>query len=491
MRTLLVKFAGLTLYIHELQSSTLVLTHERPNKDPRVHKVYEEDFEDTADELEAEALEKLEPGVEASVEGLSLRLIKNDGVLNIVYEGKDGEIVDWKFQGLTGMMASVSTQTVSETQPKLSTSTIHAMAIDPAPQRMTWPLRSKLSSISSIETRPIKTLTKDEEEVPARAAVGAGENEHEHKKTKHTLRSPPHELARTTHESRPWPNHLFMACYRLRPISESDIGILHIDLVEGTVWYEAWHGRAHVSQQTYMRKQVDLRNVSTSVEYLPHSGCSGQDYSTHQLRLSRVNTKGDRVAFFSADCSAPGYQVWGSNTYKSLGPIPCYSILAWDRSRKATGIPFTIPDLPHNTTERHTSPIVIIDALVHCIDRASGRQAIHNPALDRVLHHKIFKGFLDMARTCSCKEYMVRWIAAIQESKKRKAKKRTMRVVKMANEKKVSIKKPKAAKSTETRAVKRSGQSLDTKEKEAKKAKIGRRSVEEVWRECFPGRHSE
>ncbi|CAN9314469.1 unnamed protein product [Alternaria alternata] len=343
MRTLLVKFAGLTLYIHELQSSTLVLTHERPNKDPRVHKVYEEDFEDTADELEAEALEKLEPGVEASVEGLSLRLIKNDGVLNIVYEGKDGEIVDWKFQGLTGMMASVSTQTVSETQPKLSTSTIHAMAIDPAPQRMTWPLRSKLSSISSIETRPIKTLTKDEEEVPARAAVGAGENEHEHKKTKHTLRSPPHELARTTHESRPWPNHLFMACYRLRPISESDIGILHIDLVEGTVWYEAWHGRAHVSQQTYMRKQVDLRNVST----------------------------------------------------------------------------------------------------------------------------------------------------AIQESKKRKAKKRTMRVVKMANEKKVSIKKPKAAKSTETRAVKRSGQSLDTKEKEAKKAKIGRRSVEEVWRECFPGRHSE
>ncbi|CAN9350933.1 unnamed protein product [Alternaria alternata] len=343
MRTLLVKFAGLTLYIHELQSSTLVLTHERPNKDPRVHKVYEEDFEDTADELEAEALEKLEPGVEASVEGLSLRLIKNDGVLNIVYEGKDGEIVDWKFQGLTGMMASVSTQTVSETQPKLSTSTIHAMAIDPAPQRMTWPLRSKLSSISSIETRPIKTLTKDEEEVPARAAVGAGENEHEHKKTKHTLRSPPHELARTTHESRPWPNHLFMACYRLRPISESDVGILHIDLVEGTVWYEAWHGRAHVSQQTYMRKQVDLRNVST----------------------------------------------------------------------------------------------------------------------------------------------------AIQESKKRKAKKRTMRVVKMANEKKVSIKKPKAAKSIETRAVKRSGQSLDTKEKEAKKAKIGRRSVEEVWRECFPGRHSE
>ncbi|CAN9324024.1 unnamed protein product [Alternaria alternata] len=343
MRTLLVKFAGLTLYIHELQSGTLVLTHERPNKDPRVHKAYEEDFEDTADELEAEALEKLEPGVEASVEGLSLRLIKNDGVLNIVYEGKDGEIVDWKFQGLTGIMASVSTQTVSETQPKLSTSTIHAMAIDPAPQRMTWPLRSKLSSISSIETRPIKTLTKDEEEVPARAAVGARENEHKHKKTKHTLRSPPHELARTTHESRPWPNHLFMACYRLRPISESDVGILHIDLVEGTVWYEAWHGRAHVSQQTYMRKQVDLRNVST----------------------------------------------------------------------------------------------------------------------------------------------------AIQESKKRKAKKRTMRVVKMANEKKVSIKKPKAAKSTETRAVKRSGQSLDTKEKEAKKAKIGRRSVEEVWRECFPGRHSE
>ena len=97
MRILLVKFAGLALYIHELQSGTLILTHERPNKDPRVHKVYDEDFEDSSDPLDAEAVGRLEPGLEASTVGLSLRLIKNDGVLKVAHEGKHGGVVDWVF----------------------------------------------------------------------------------------------------------------------------------------------------------------------------------------------------------------------------------------------------------------------------------------------------------------------------------------------------------------------------------------------------------
>jgi hypothetical protein len=261
MRTLLVKFAGLVLYIHELQSSTLVLTHARPNKDPRVHKVYGEDFEDAADELGAEALGKLEPGIEASVEGLSLRLIKNDGVLNIAYEGKDGEIVEWKFQGLTSMMASASTQTVSEAQSKLSTSTIHAVTTDHTPQRMIWPSQSELSGISTIETRPIETPIKDGEEVPARAAAGAGKNELKRKATQDMERDFPHKRAKSSHDSPPWPNHLYMTCFRTQPISKSDIGTLHIDLVEGTAWFEGWHGKEDT--RVFERKQINLRRHSS------------------------------------------------------------------------------------------------------------------------------------------------------------------------------------------------------------------------------------
>lgn len=177
--------------------------------------------------------------------------------------------------------------------------------------------------------------------------------------------------------------------------------------------------------------------------------------------------------------------MWGSNRDKSLGPIPHYSILAWNESRKASGTPITIPNLPRNTTEQHTSPIIIINALVHCVDRASERQPIHNPALDRELHRKIFEGFSNMARTCSHKEYMVRWIAAIHESKKRKALRRTLRVMEIANGKKVSIKKPKATKSKETTVLKRNGESLDTEGKEAKKAKIDACEADEEMEDVF------
>ena len=90
-----------------------------------------------------------------------------------------------------------------------------------------------------------------------------------------------------------------------------------------------------------------------------------------------------------------------------------------------------------------------------------------------------------MARTRILKEYMVRWIAAIHESKKRKALRKTLRVVEIANGKKVPIKKTKAAKSKETTVLKRNGQSLNTEEKEAKKAKVDACEADEEMEDVF------
>jgi len=52
MRAFPVKFVGLALYIHDLQSGTLTLLHERPNRKPKVYVLNEEDFEDGVDEID-------------------------------------------------------------------------------------------------------------------------------------------------------------------------------------------------------------------------------------------------------------------------------------------------------------------------------------------------------------------------------------------------------------------------------------------------------
>ena len=59
------------------------------------------------------------------------------------------------------------------------------------------------------------------------------------------------------HPSPPWPNHLYMTCFRTQPISKSDIGTLHIDLVEGTAWFEGWHGKEDT--RVFERKQINIR----------------------------------------------------------------------------------------------------------------------------------------------------------------------------------------------------------------------------------------
>ncbi|CAN9310290.1 unnamed protein product [Alternaria alternata] len=385
MRTLLVKFAGLALYIHELQSSTLVLTHARPNKEPRVHKVYGEDFEDAADELEAEALGELEPGIEASVEGLSLRLIKNDGVLNIAYEGKDGEVVEWKFQGLT-----------------------------------------KLSGISTIETRPIETPFKGEEEAPARAATGAGENELKRKATQDMERAFPHKRAKSSHNSPPWPNHLYMTCFRTQPISKSDIGTLHIDLVEGTAWFEGWHGKEDT--RVFERKQINLRCHSTSVHYCSHNLNLRTDKSTHYLKIVRLNTKNEWTSVFTADCSAPGWQTWGSDTDTSPGPNPALTAKEWIKVREA-GMINNIPRSRPTWTSTHILPSKIVDALVHCVDRASRRQAVHDPDVDHELEEQ-WDRFASLEATGRLTTNdMDKWRFTTEESGKRKALKRTFRTV--------------------------------------------------------------
>lgn len=303
MRAFLVKSAGLALYIYGLQSGTLTLTHERPNKEPKVHVLDDEDFDDGADDIDIAVVQRLGSGLEASAVGLSLRLVKNDGVLKATYQGKSGGVVDWTFRGLDDgrMVASASTQTEPEIPsdhggmetllPKLSISIIQTTTTNPTPEHMETPLPrlfismiktisttptperivqpplSGLSIISTMETRPIRIPVKRRKEVPASQAIRIKRSDPKHRLIQVSSQPISRKLAR---DSTSWPNHLFMACCRTQPIHNGEVGVLHIDLTEGTVWFEGWSGRAHINQRTYTRKEVDLRSASSESTPISH-----------------------------------------------------------------------------------------------------------------------------------------------------------------------------------------------------------------------------
>ncbi|KAH6878280.1 hypothetical protein BKA58DRAFT_376862 [Alternaria rosae] len=69
----------------------------------------------------------------------------------------------------------------------------------------------------------------------------------------------PHKRAKSSPKSHPWPNHLYMTCFRTHPFSKSDIRTLHIDLIVGSVWFEDWYGKAHA--RSFEKKQIYLQDA--------------------------------------------------------------------------------------------------------------------------------------------------------------------------------------------------------------------------------------
>jgi hypothetical protein len=118
MRVFLIKFAGLALYIDKLQQGRLKLTHKHPGKVPKECAIDDEDFEDSADDLSDEDAAKLETGLAATAIGLSLLVIKNDGVLKTSFEGKDGGVADWSFEGMNALFGNnVTVSALIQTEP--------------------------------------------------------------------------------------------------------------------------------------------------------------------------------------------------------------------------------------------------------------------------------------------------------------------------------------------------------------------------------------
>lgn len=70
----------------------MTLVPERAGKEPIVYTLDGGYFEENADQVDDEAVANLEPNFIASAMGHSLRLVKNDGILNVAHESKDSGV---------------------------------------------------------------------------------------------------------------------------------------------------------------------------------------------------------------------------------------------------------------------------------------------------------------------------------------------------------------------------------------------------------------
>ena len=96
----------------------------------------------------------------------------------------------------------------------------------------------------------------------------------------------------------------------------------------------------------------------------PFAPSHGVDNATHNLTIDRLNAKFDTVLLFHADCCAPGWEIWGVEHPNPLRPS-------------------TEDKIPI------TNPNIIVDALVHCIDNTSHREAVHDPDTEYKLTQEV------------------------------------------------------------------------------------------------------
>jgi hypothetical protein len=355
---------GIKFYLLELRG-WLRYTLTRPGKAPKVFKLCDADLDDN----DVDKPEKLKHGLDASAVGIQLRLLKNDGVLKVEFEGKDGAVANWTFNGLAlvhggRMVAAAATQTDVEvkieevevevkheetqtnvavmqstgfqtkavtvsnaevqttlpdvplhrrlpglveilgpfidtpTSKKLIEDTLSMLKVNMRCARPVLERNAAARTDPAVLARDLKevltrvdiprnqlskegvwmsstdTWTQTESNMEAQAECDTSQNTtttnpdlKRKASTTTVLRRPLHKRAKSTHDSQPWPRHIYMECSRSVPTFRGEKGVLHIDLEEGTAWFEGWYGGPNT--RVYERKQVLLTD-KTSKQFPSH-----------------------------------------------------------------------------------------------------------------------------------------------------------------------------------------------------------------------------
>jgi hypothetical protein len=122
----------------------------------------------------------------------------------------------------------------------------------------------------------------------------------------------------------------------------------------------------------------------------------GSSQPTHDLTLKRSDTTKESVTFFDASCFTGGGHIWALDT-------PYFSVTKPE-------VKDTIPITDH---------MVIVKALVHCIDTTSGRSAVHDPDRYHELEqeHERYKELKTSGRMSGLDR--LRWSWTIKEMEER------------------------------------------------------------------------
>lgn len=297
MRAYAIHFAGLELYIYKLELGTLILNHERHGRKPKECTFNEEDFEDGANTLDHTAVAKLKSGILASAIGLELCLTKNEGVLKMVFEGKTGGTATWIFNGIEVMYggrvtASACTQTdidpsrcssCGEENILRSVVVSREMQTDKENKNAQEKTQTNIGQLNytGVQT-DVSILRGHELSTRSHTLTGAvgghmqtatSMQKDRKRKAQATEDIEPllDKRAKSTHDSRPWPRHLYMTCRRITPTFKGDVGTLHIDVAKGTVWVEGWYD--YNDMRVFEKKQLDLRDAASKETPVPNN-CS-------------------------------------------------------------------------------------------------------------------------------------------------------------------------------------------------------------------------
>ncbi|KAF2440709.1 hypothetical protein P171DRAFT_524702 [Karstenula rhodostoma CBS 690.94] len=298
---------------------------------------------------------ELEDGEDVSANGFAIIIVKNEGSFEVKFRGDAGTDVDWVFIGhneVSGVLKASTcvqtsilvqnegTQTEDVKTKEMPTQTYHS--IDPKNR----PGKGQ-SCIRRL--RPHKDV-----------GVQAPE-----KRPRTDDPYVPHKRARTTHDGEPWPRHLYMEARRVQPSEDSECGLLHIDLMEAKVFFNSWTGAEH--HREYKEKQVALVSPRTKVSYELRGG----DWPKHQhhLTISRYHQGKDRdnetIMMLQLRRDASRQRIISSDEAISRDELKL--------------------DNHDGTVVSGAGPKMVVDAIAHCIDRVSGRGAVHDPEGERSL----------------------------------------------------------------------------------------------------------
>ncbi|KAF2691641.1 hypothetical protein K458DRAFT_381487 [Lentithecium fluviatile CBS 122367] len=277
--------------------------------------------------------------------GLCLHIVKLDGKLSIRFTSDSAMAANYTFEGTdleeTGQ---ITTQLKMERRASLPSLKAHKLQATPADGQYIFPFLI-IHTVDSTDQDPV-------------FSIFATFNEH----SSNPLKRPAENEAGDYRAYK----HVFVEGYRTGPGDDhNEEGRLHIDLAHHEmIWesYDDFEGGTRVTLDRLSLPACVVENVPLETAHF------FSDNSLHLCCAYKRNYASNSISF-SMGYSRKDNRVFVNNT--GTGAERFY---------------FTGEDKMQVAIDAvQDDPAIIADALVHCIDRTSGREAVHNPEADYVL----------------------------------------------------------------------------------------------------------